>query len=156
MDFRISGLSAKPFEHLFGMSKPELFQRNVIRYTVNEYPGFPDRIEMRDAAVGETVLLLNFQHQPASSPYQSSHAIFVSEGASKTYGETNKIPKVLSSRPQSLRGFSDDGMLIEADIANGEQDLIVLIRRLFQNQLVSYIHTHNAKQGCYSGLIEHA
>ena len=154
MDYKISGLSAKPFQHLFGLPEHELAQKNVIRYNVDEYPGFPDRIEMRDAAVGKTVLLLNFQHQPTHSPYQASHAIFVSESANKTYTEVNTIPKVLSSRLQSLRGFSDQGMLIDADIANGEQELSNLIRRFFQNQLISYIHTHNAKQGCYSGIVE--
>jgi hypothetical protein len=109
---------------------------------------------MRHAEIGEPMLLLNYQHQPAKSPYQASHAIFILEGATQTFKETNKIPKVLSARPQSLRAFDNSGMLLEADLAEGAQDLINLIRRQFQNQNVAYIHTHNAKQGCYSGLIE--
>ncbi len=156
MDFLISGLSAKPFQHLFGLSEQELDEQNIIRYTVDTCPGFPDRIEMRDAEIGETLLLLNYQHQPASTPYQASHAIFVLEGAKKTYQETNKIPQVLSIRPQSLRGFDQGGMLVQAEIANGEKELTRMIKQLFTNRQVAYIHTHNAKQGCYSGLIERA
>ena len=77
MGFRISGLSAEPFRHLYGLSDAELARQNVKRYVVDEPIGFPDRIEMRDAALGETVLLLNHVCQPADTPYRASHAIFV-------------------------------------------------------------------------------
>ena len=156
MNFTISGLPVKPFQHLFGQSDHDLAKQNVIRYKAEANSGFPDRIEMRHAAIGETVLLLNYQHQPAKTPYRASHAIFVLEGAKKTFKETNKIPEVLGIRPQSLRAFDKSGMLLEADLAEGAQDMINLIHRQFQNQNVAYIHTHNAKQGCYSGLIERA
>lgn len=156
MDFVISGLSAKPFQHLYGLSTQELSEQNIIRYSVDAHPGFSDRIEMRDAAVGETMLLINYQHQPAQTPYQASHAIFIREGALKAYQEINIIPQVLSIRPQSLRGFDQDGMLLDADIASGERELTRTIQRLFKNKQIAYIHSHNAKQGCYSGLIKRA
>jgi hypothetical protein len=33
---------------------------------------------------GESVLLVNYEHQPAHSPFRSRHAIFVREGAEET------------------------------------------------------------------------
>ena len=84
MTYRISGLSPAPFAHLFGRSDAWLAQHGVERVTADAPNCYPDRIEMRDAHVGETLLLLNHLHQPANSPYQSSHAIYVLEGATQT------------------------------------------------------------------------
>src|SRR5215218_5490724 len=55
MDFRIKGLLPEPFRHLYGLSEGELARHGVIRYVVDKNPGYPDRIEMRDAEPGETV-----------------------------------------------------------------------------------------------------
>ncbi|MFO1133574.1 MAG: DUF1203 domain-containing protein, partial [Hyphomicrobiales bacterium] len=85
MAFRITGLSPEPFRHLFGLPDEQLRRLGVRRYVVDKTPGFPDRIEMRDAEVGETVLLLNHVCQPADTPYRASHAIFVREGAVESY-----------------------------------------------------------------------
>ena len=85
MSFRITGLSPEPFRPLFGLSDQELAAQGVRRYVADSKPGFPDRVEMRDAEPGETVLLLNYTHQPADTPYRASHAIFVIEGAKVRY-----------------------------------------------------------------------
>ena len=156
MDFRISGLPAYPFQHLYGLSNNELSEQNVIRYIVDEYPGFPDRIQMRDAQIGETVLLLNYQHQPAPTPYQASHAIFITEGANQSFDRINLIPQCMQIRPQSLRAFDATGMMLEADLALSESEQNDIIQRMFEDSAVAYIHAHNAKQGCYSGKIERA
>ena len=58
-------------------------------------------------------------------------------------------------RPLSLRAFDARHMMIDADLAEGEQ-VEPLIRRLLENPAVAYIHAHNAKRGCYSGKIERA
>ncbi|MDP9111664.1 MAG: DUF1203 domain-containing protein, partial [Candidatus Eremiobacteraeota bacterium] len=80
--FTITGLPVEPFRHLFGRSTEELAAVGVQRCLATQSPGFPDRIELRDAEPGESLLLLNYTHQPAYTPYRSSHAIFVREGAS--------------------------------------------------------------------------
>jgi hypothetical protein len=59
MSFRTTGLSAEPFRHLYGLSDQELALHGVKSYIADKRPGFPDRIEMRDASVGEKLLLLN-------------------------------------------------------------------------------------------------
>jgi hypothetical protein len=153
MTFRITGLDAKPFSHLYGLSDADLARHGAKRYHADESPGFPDRIEMRDAAVGETMLLVNFVHQPAKTPYYASHAIFVREGATETYSAANVVPDVLRRRIISLRGFDADGMLLDADVTDG-QHLETVIARLFANPAIAYIHAHNAKQGCYAGRID--
>ncbi len=154
MTFRISGLSPQPFQHLFGLSDEELKAHTAIRYQADGTRKFTDRIEMRNAEPGETVLLVNHECQGADTPYRATHAIFVLEGASTPWmGRPGEVPEIMRIYLQSLRGFSEEGMLLEADVALGE-DVSPTIERLFQNPQVSYIHAHNAKQGCYAGRID--
>jgi hypothetical protein len=155
MDFKVQGLSPAPFKHLFGLSEAELKEHSAIRYTVDEFPGFPERIEMRDAEVGETLILVNHQYQSADTPYQASHAIFVNETATEAYdGGANEIPEVMLRRILSLRGFTAKGMMIEADVALGVTEVRAVITTMFGNPDIAYIQAHNAKQGCYSGRID--
>lgn len=155
MAFRITGLSPEPFRDLFGLDDDELARRGVKRCVADAKPGFPDRIEMRDAEPGETLLLLNHISQPADTPYHARHAIFVREGASVTYDRVDEVPEVMRGRILSLRAFDADGMMVDADLVEGSQ-IESLIDRLFADPQVSYIHVHNAKRGCYSGRIDRA
>ena len=81
MNFQISGLHERHFQHLFGQTSEVLAKHGVERITVDSRPGYPCRVSLKDVNIGETVLLMNYKHLPALSPYRSSHAIFVMEGA---------------------------------------------------------------------------
>jgi Protein of unknown function (DUF1203) len=153
MSFRITGLSPEPFRDLFGLSDKELAARGVKRYLVDAKPGFPDRIEIRDAEPGETVLLLNYTHQPADTPYRASHAIFVREGAQARYDRTDEVPEALWLRTLSLRAFDNDGLIVAAELVDGRQ-IENAIERLFANPKVAYIQAHYAAYGCYAGRID--
>ena len=155
MAFRISGLSAEPFRHLYGLSDAELAKHGAKRYVVDTPTGYPDRIEMRDASPGETVILLNHVSQPADTPYRASHAIFVREGAEATYDRLDEVPDVMRLRLMSLRAFDKDGMMLDADVVEG-REIESVIERFFANPDVDYIHAHNARRGCYAGRIDRA
>ncbi len=153
MDFRISGIDPEPYRHLFGLSDTDLEKHGALRYYVDKTPGFPDRVEMREGAIGETMLLINHESQPAKTPYRATHAIFVREGAQTAYSEINTVPEVMQRRMLSVRGFDQSGMMIDADVVDGHS-LVPVIKRLFENAAISYLHVHNAKQGCYSGRVD--
>jgi hypothetical protein len=155
MKFRVSGLLPEPFRALFGLADDELARLGVKRYVADKSPGFPDRIEMRDVAIGERVLLLNHVCQPAATPYRASHAIFVREGADAPYQSFDQIPEVMKIRPLSLRAYDRADMMIDADLAEGD-GVASSVERLLANPEVAYIHAHNAKRGCYSGRIDRA
>lgn len=155
MSFRVIGLSPGPFRHLYGLSDQELALKCVRRYVADRNPGFPDRIEMRDAEIGEKLLLLNHMCQPANTPYRATHAIFVREGAESAYDRVDEIPEVMRIRLMSLRAYDVEGMMLDADVVDGSQ-IEGLITRFFDSPEVAYIHAHNAKRGCYSGRIERA
>jgi hypothetical protein len=155
MAFRITGLAPEPFAPLFGLSDAALAARGVIRQVVDQSPGFPDRIEMRDAAVGESVLLLNHVCQPADTPYRATHAIYVREGATSRYDRTDEVPDVMRRRLLSLRAFDRADMMVDAEVVEGT-GIEAIIARMFADARVAYIHVHNARQGCYSGRIDRA
>lgn len=154
MSFRITGLDPAPFRPFYGGSTEALRAAGVIRLPV-EADGYPDRVELRDARPGETVLLLNFTHQPAATPYRASHAIFVREGAETAYDAIDTVPEALLRRTLSLRGFDAEGMLVEADLAEG-RDLAAAVERLFADPAIVDLHAHHARQGCYAARIVRA
>jgi hypothetical protein len=155
MNYRITGLSPEPYRHLFGVPDDALEAHGARRFTANTKPGFPDRVELRDAEPGETLLLVNFSHQPADTPYRASHAIFVLEGTTRAYDRTNAIPGALRVRTLSLRAFDAEDMMIDAALIDGS-DAETGIARLFADPAAAYVHAHYATRGCYAARIDRA
>ena len=155
MDFIISGLPRARFEALFGLSEAELAARGVVRQQVQTSPGSPCRVSLEDAAVGESVLLLNFEHQSAASPYRASHAIFVREGAAEYRPVPGAVPEVLRRRTLSVRAFDADGMMVAAEVVPGA-DLEPVIARMLGEPEADYLHLHNAGPGCFAARVDRA
>ena len=155
MSFRICGLAANDFQHLYDLDETELAKHGAKRMRVDAHPGYPDRIELRDVAVGETVLLLNHTHQPADTPYRASHAIFVREGATEAAVAIDAVPDALRHRTISLRAFDADHMMVDADLVEG-RELAGLVEKFFGNPAVAYLQAHYAKRGCYAARVERA
>jgi hypothetical protein len=155
MDFRITGLSADTFRPLFGLPDDELERRGARRYIANIAPGFPDRVELRDAQPGESLILVNHVHLPHDTPYRSSHAIFVLENAGECFDRVNEVPPALRARLLSLRAFDTEHMMVDADVVHGGE-VEPVIERLLANPRTVYLHAHYAKPGCYAARIERA
>jgi hypothetical protein len=155
MSFIVSGLPAEPFRPLFGLSDEALAERGVIRRTVDANPGFPCRVSLEDAEPGETVLLLNYEHQPADTPFRASHAIFVRETLGETAVTRDELPPVFAARIMSLRAFDEAGMMRSAAVAQGPE-LKPAIERLLAEPEVAYLHAHYAGMGCYAARIDPA
>lgn len=155
MTFRVTGLPPGPFRPLFGLTDAELARRGVRRVVADADFGFPDRIEISDASPGESLLLLNYLHQPADTPYRSGHAIFVREREVAPTDLVGELPPAMLARPLSLRAFDGAGMMIDADLVDGAA-AEALIGRLLAEPGVAYIQAHYARRGCYAGRIERA
>lgn len=154
--FRITGLDPGRFGNLFGKSDAELAAFGARRYVVDTTPGYPDRVEMRDLELGEVALLVNYMHlDDANSPYRSSHAIFVREGATVAYDRIDEIPEVLLRRLLSVRAFDANAMMVAADVIDGAR-LRDWIASTFDNGAVAFIDVHNAKPGCFAARVRRA
>ena len=153
MSFQISSLPSARFSHLFGKSEEELRGAGIVVKTADSKPGFPCRVTLRDAEPGERLLLLNYEHQSAATPYRSSHAIFVIDGAEDASLEPGEIPEQLRSRLLSVRAFSEDGMLLDANVVEGAGASAVF-KQMLRNKRAAYLHVHFAKFGCYAARVD--
>lgn len=156
MHFRVTGLPLAPFEPLFGLSDETLAAKGARRMTVDACPGFPDRVSLRDVPVGESALLVNHVSLDAPTPYRATHAIFVWERRDiERFDRVDEIPEAMRRRLLSLRGFTREGMMVAADVAEGAE-IEALIGRLFADDAVAAIHAHHARQGCCAARIDRA
>lgn len=156
MTYSITGLPVEDFQPLFGLPDDELARRNIVRMTADSAVGYPCRVMLADAKSGDTLLLLNHEYQPAETPYQGRHAIFVNEAATAPATFVDEVPPVLSIRKAiSLRGFDENDMIVDADVVPGAE-VEALILKLFENPGVTYIHAHNAGRGCFAARIDRA
>lgn len=155
MSFVVSALPAADFQPLFGLTDDALAERGIVRRTVDG-PGSPCRITLEDARPGETVLLMNYEHQPADTPFRARHAIFVREGAGDRRFAPGELPPAFMARKfLSLRAFDDGGMMIDADITP-TTELPEVIDRLLANPAAAYLHAHYAGAGCFAARIDRA
>ncbi len=154
MSFQITGLDPEPFNALHRLEDAALAKRGVERCVVRAFPGAPCRISLEDASVGESVLLLSHQHQPAATPYRQQGPIFVRDRAVR-FESFNVVPPAMARRTLSLRGYDVEGAMIEADLCEGA-DAAGLIERFFANPAVAYLHAHYARRGCFAALVSRA
>lgn len=153
--FQIVALDPAPFQELFQLTDEELASRSILRYAVDSQPGFPCRVSLADLAVGEEALLLNFEHQPANTPYRSRGPIFVGRSALQARLVPNEVPTMLLSRPISVRGYDENGMMVSAQVVEGAQ-VAAQIREGFELGRVAYQHLHFARQGCFVCRVDRA
>jgi len=153
MDYVVRGLPLEPFAQLFGMDDAQLRARGIVRMRADAKPGYPCRVTLEDAEPGETLLLLNWRHLDADTPYRSDGPIFVRESAMATRAIRNAIPEQQRSRLLSVRAYDADGWMRDAEVVEGVV-LESLVEKFFGAPAVAFLHVHNARRGCYACRID--
>ena len=100
------------FRPFLGLDPESLATVGVQRLVADSKSGFPCRVSLQDAEVGESVLLMNYQHQSGPTPYRASHAIYVREWASWATPGRKAIPDLFRCRLFSLRALDASGMMV--------------------------------------------
>ncbi|MBE0546199.1 MAG: DUF1203 domain-containing protein [Rubrivivax sp.] len=147
--FQLIGIDHVQFEPLFALTDEQLRSHHAVRCYTTASPGYPCRISLEDARVGDELLLLPYVHQPAPSPYRASGPIYVRRGANQRKLPAGVVPSYVTSRLISLRAYDSEHMIVSATVCEGHiaaQE----IEQHFGNESVAYIHLHNAKRGCFS------
>jgi hypothetical protein len=152
MAFRILGLPANNFTHLFALSDRDLAAQGGVRRTADG--SYPCRVSLTDSQPGEELLLVNYEHHAVDSPYRMRFAIFVREG-DQTYDEVNEIPEQLRKRTLAVRSFDANGMMVDNRLVDG-QEIEPVIEKLLTPSKVAYLHVHFAAAGCYAARVERA
>lgn len=152
MSYVIEGLSPEPFRPFFALDDKALAERLARRVICDASPGYPCRVSLADAELGETLVLVNWQHQPAPCPYRASHAIYVREDATRAARFVGEVPPVLARRTLSLRAYDAEGEMIDAAVLEGNK-LDKRVREWFSREGVTELHAHNAAPGCFAARI---
>ncbi len=155
MNFHVQALPVEPFSPLFALSDDELRSRDIRRVVADASGGFPCRVSLQDAAEGEHLLLLPYEHHSVDTPYRASGPIYVREDATQALPAADEIPQLLRRRMLSLRGYDSKGMMRSAEVVSGVE-LEAAIARLFAIERIAYLHAHYALPGCYACRVERA
>ena len=148
MSFVIHGIDPALFAPWFALSDAELATRGAIRRTADSTPGFPCRISLADADVGDELLLLPFEHHATTSPYRASGPIWVRRDAREQM-TLDRVPEVLERRLLSVRAYDSAGMMENADVVDG-RELASQLDRVLDRREIEYVHVHYAKPGCFA------
>lgn len=153
MSFRCIAISAERFAGLAALNDAELHRRGVRRVIADDKPGYPCRITLEDAEVGEPLLLLNFAHHDVDSPYRGSGPIYIRPTARATAFAPGQIPAMFAHRRLSVRAYNASAMMLAAEVVHGSE-LAACITRLLGDPAAAYLHVHNAGPGCYNCRVE--
>jgi hypothetical protein len=155
MSFRIKGLPAEKFDHLFALSDEELAKRGAVRRIADDrQPGYPCRVGLTDSKPGDELLLVNYEHLPVDSPYRMRFAIYVRKG-DETFDRVDEVPEQLRGRMLAARAFDTKGMMLGCELVDG-RELEVAIGKLFKQPNAEYLHIHYAAPGCYAARVDRA
>ena len=155
MSFRITGLPADKFEHLFALSDAELARQGAVRRTADaRRPGYPCRVSLEDSRPGDELLLINYEHLPVDSPYRMRFAVYVRRGDA-TYDRINEVPTQLRSRMLAVRAFDSKGMMVGVQLVDG-REVEAAIGKLLGNPAAEFLHIHYAAPGCYAARVDRA
>jgi hypothetical protein len=126
------------------------------RYVADESPGYPCRACLRDAELGQELLLVSHDPFGGPSPYRCASPIFV-HAFDCTSGEVvehvDDVPDQLSRRQLSVRAFDAEEMMTDAAVIAGS-DLGDVLQRFFGDPSVERVHVHNATRGCWAATVD--
>jgi hypothetical protein len=123
--------------------------------TAGEHPGYPCRQCLRDADIGDELVLVSHDPFTTDTPYRSASPIFLHREPCVAPTRSDELPRQLTQRQLSVRSFDSDEMMIDAAVIDG-QDLHETIERFFMANESHTIHVHNATRGCWATSVERA
>jgi len=153
MNYQLRGLEPALFEKLFDLDDAALADGGMRRVKADAPVGFPCRISLEDARVGEELLLLTFTHQDGATPYGASGPIFVRRGQTQAARILNELPTYLTLRPLSVRAYDPADEMVDAEVVDG-REAAPLIERYLARADVAYLHVHFARRGCFACRID--
>jgi hypothetical protein len=102
-DFKFVALEKDQFDSLVELNDGELESHHAKWMIVDEEPGYPCRVSLEDAKIGEKVLFMPYWHHDVKSAYRAMGTILVREKAASTKFEVNQVPKMLLHRLLSVK-----------------------------------------------------
>ncbi len=120
-------------------------------YIADSEPGYPCRQCLRDAEIGDELILVSYDPFTAESPYRSASPIFLHRFACPSVRESNEqsLPLQLTRRQLSVRSFNKEEMMIDAEVIDGSH-LADTLGKFFGDDEAELVRIHNAGRGCWA------
>lgn len=150
MSFRITPLPAADAARLRR-------EATVVR-VADESPGYPCRACLRDAALGDELVLVSYDpfagwEAATTSPYHSAGPVYLHHRDCSADVDPARLPVQLTSRRLSLRAYDAAAMMLDGRVIDGT-DLSGALDELSALPGVDRIHVHNAGPGCFAAAVE--
>jgi hypothetical protein len=124
-------------------------------YVADAHPGYPCRQCLRDAQVGDELILVSHDPFSTASPYRSASPIFLHREPCQPPIGGGAVPEQLTIRQLSVRSFDGGEMMLDATVIDGAL-LATTIEHLFADGNAARIHVHNASRGCWAVAVDRA
>ena len=119
------------------------------RRVVLEEPCAPCRHCLQPGAVGDLMLLFEYQPFRGDSPYAVPSPIFLHAEPCPPYATGRDVPVVVRAGLRAVRAYDAADDLIDGDLIPGA-DIEGLICRFLENDRVAYLHVYSATAGCFT------
>ncbi|MCB2176258.1 MAG: DUF1203 domain-containing protein [Actinomycetales bacterium] len=119
------------------------------------HPGYPCRQCLRDARVGDELVLVSYDPFEGDSPYRAPTAIFLHRRDCGTPEPGPALPAQLARRRLAVRAYDAAQMMTAARLVDGA-DLPGTVHELFQDSAVQRVDLHNAARGCWAASVRRA
>ncbi len=131
----------------------ELRDRGGRLYVADEHPGYPCRQCLRDAEVGDELILVSHDPFTCDSPYRSASPIFLHRFPCPPHPIASELPRQLTRRQLSVRAFDEAEMMLDAAVIDGAE-LAATIERFLGEPATHHAHVHNASRGCWAARVD--
>ncbi len=148
MTFRLTPLSPETAASLRARA-------DAVHVVAGVSPGFPCRRCLRDAEVGDALVLVGHDPFRGASPYTGSGPLYLHAEDCAPDDRPGEVPDQLRSRLLSVRGYDAAHLLRHADVVDGEDAAAEFARQLADPR-VAYLHVHNARPGCFAVRVDRA
>ncbi len=136
----------------------ELRTGATVTVVADESPGYPCRACLRDAALGEELVLVS--HDPfagwsagETSPYRTASPVFLHRRDCTADVDTGRVPDQLVRRRLSVRAFDERAMMLDGRVVDGV-DLEATLEEFAGRADISRVFVHNAGPGCFAATVE--
>ena len=146
-DFIIEPISS-PVHDSLKQGASEMHGNPVQKVIADSKPGYPCRLSLEDAEVGEELYL--FSHAPfaAANAYRETGPVFIRKNAIPASLAVNELPDIALARSIVVRAYSAAGTMISATQAE-TREIANTIRLAFRDETVEFVHLRAVVTGCF-------
>lgn len=147
ISFRCEPIATETAEHFRTTRHDD--RGNAVRVFDNAAGQLPCRHCLRQAAVGEPVLLGSYDLPRPLGLYWTPSPIFVHEAACPRYSKIDHIPDIVRDSLVSIRAYgADDMVLYDLGIVVDGREADAPLQRSLADPRCAYVNIHTARPGC--------